>query len=192
MKGCRPLQQDEVGKVIAALQTDRDRTLFVLGCTTGLRISELLSVRVRHIYPGEWSGVVEVKRRHMKGAGEGRVLPLHPMVRKHGERHVKRTYKRFGPDAFLFGSKRRRTGDSALAVRSAQLILSEAYQVAGVTGAVGTHSMRKFFASQVHERLGRDINRTKEALGHRWIQTTVAYLSFDRAEIDSAVTGIDW
>lgn len=192
MKGCRPLRIDEIGKVLAALPLQRDRALFGLGLTTGLRIGELLAIRVKQLFDGRWQESIVVPRRTLKGQPEGRVLPLHPRARELCDIHVHRTIRRFGPDAYLFGPKHRKDGERALSRREAQIVLKDAYTRAGLTGPLSTHTMRKTFAAQVHEALGRDINRTREALGHRYISTTVAYLSFDRAEIDTAVLGITW
>jgi site-specific recombinase XerD len=47
--------------------------------------------------------------------------------------------------------------------------------------------MRKTFARKVHERLGHDLVKTQRALGHKNINSTVAYLSFVEDEIDQAI-----
>ena len=53
MKGCRPLTESEVPAVIDAITGRyrlRDRALMVLGLKTGLRISELLSLRLSSVW----------------------------------------------------------------------------------------------------------------------------------------------
>jgi integrase len=82
MNGCRPLTEAEVtllqrnfGGVYAA----RDKALFLLGVKSGLRISELLSLRLGDVSPhGRLVDRVTVPRRHMKNKTEGRTVLLHP------------------------------------------------------------------------------------------------------------------
>ena len=53
MKGTRPLDNDEIRQVAAAFTGTfavRNRGLFMLGVSTGGRISELLSLRVGDVY----------------------------------------------------------------------------------------------------------------------------------------------
>ena len=53
MKGTRPLDNDEIRRVSAAFTgifATRNRGLFMLGVSTGGRISELLSLRVGDVY----------------------------------------------------------------------------------------------------------------------------------------------
>lgn len=53
MKGTRPLDNDEIRRVAAAFTGTfaiRNRGLFLLGVSTGGRISELLSLRIGDVY----------------------------------------------------------------------------------------------------------------------------------------------
>ena len=59
-----------------------------------------------------------------------------------------------------------------------------------MTGKVGTHSLRKTFADRVYDALDRDLVKTQRALGHRNINSTVHYLSFQEEEIDAAIAAI--
>jgi integrase len=56
-----------------------------------------------------------------------------------------------------------------------------------LTGKIGTHSMRKTFASKVYEQLNGRLERVQKALGHKNINSTVAYLSFREEDIDAAI-----
>ena len=53
MKGTRPLNNDEIRRVSTAFTGTfevRNRALFMLGVSTGGRISELLSLRIADVY----------------------------------------------------------------------------------------------------------------------------------------------
>jgi len=66
-------------------------------------------------------------------------------------------------------------------------ILHEAASPDELPGKLGTHMMRKTFADRVHHQLNRDLVKTQRAMGHKNINSTVAYLSFVENEIDQAI-----
>jgi integrase len=66
-------------------------------------------------------------------------------------------------------------------------ILQEAYATNGLTGKLGAHSLGKTFADRIYERLHHDLVSTQKALGHRHINSTMAYLAFKEADIDRAI-----
>jgi len=190
MRGCRPLADSEVKAVsdsFSGRYASRDRALFILGVRTGFRVSELLSVRVRDILQA--NRIVErltVRRRNVKRRTEGRTVLLHPEAKA-----AVRTWldelqaDGAGPMTYLFRSHKGR--NRPISRQAAHGVLKAAYLAAGITGNLGTHSMRKTFAHKVHEALGRDIFRTQKALGHRQVETTIKYLSFDESDIDAAI-----
>jgi len=51
MKGCRPLNYDEKKRLIniTSSKCKRDKLLILLGLSTGFRISELLSLKIRDL-----------------------------------------------------------------------------------------------------------------------------------------------
>ena len=60
-----------------AFTRTRDKALFILGLKTGLRVSELLSLKVGDVYQyGRLADMVYVERKHMKKKLEGRAIPL--------------------------------------------------------------------------------------------------------------------
>jgi len=184
MRGMRPLTDSEIAQVGQELGT-RDRAFFLLGIRTGFRVSELLSLRVADIVnAGEVAQSVSVKRRAMKGKTEGRTVPLHPEARAALAAWV-RELRSLGAvaESPLFMSRE----GGAISRGQAWHILASAYQRAGVFGRVGTHGLRKTFASRVYERLGHDLIRTQKALGHKAITSTVAYLSFAESEVNDAI-----
>jgi len=188
MKGCRPLTDPEVEAVLARIRGPRNRALFLVGVRTGFRISELLSLRLRDVVQnGKTVDRIAVARRHMKKKREGRTVVLHPEARQALERWVKRLtgsgHK--DPDTLLFRS--REGENQAMNRRTAWHMLRRAYAAAGLTGKLGTHSMRKTFAKRVHKALGNDLLKTQKALGHASVESTVSYLDVDSGEIEDAI-----
>jgi integrase len=60
----------------------------------------------------------------------------------------------------------------------------------GQYGNVSTHTLRKTFAKFAYELLGGKLEKVRVALGHKSITSTIAYLSFNHDDIDSAMMAI--
>jgi site-specific recombinase XerD len=181
MKGCKPLSDAELAAVeFRGKYALRDRALFVTGVKTGLRVSELLSLRVKDV-----ADRVSVAKRNTKGSLEGRSVVLHPAAREAIDAWV--SAAGLSPEDALFRS---REGSGAISRNMAYKVLKGAFARAGVEGKTGTHSMRKTFASKVYAALGRDLVKVKAALGHRDINSTVSYLSFETSEVDAAILAV--
>ena len=140
MRGCRPLSNVEVDRVLAALAgptAARDRALFVLGLKAGFRISELLSLRVGDIVQsGRIAVRVSVRRRHVKGRAEGRTVLLHPAAQAALAAWVLELGQRGGvaPGTWLFQS--RKGSNRAISRGQAWRILRRAFAAAGVAGTL--------------------------------------------------------
>lgn len=189
MIGCRPLSKSEVKKVERNLFILRDRCLFVLGVRSGFRVSELLSLRIKDVYAnGGVLDMAKVARKNTKGRVMSRSVPLHPEARAVLKAHIKQMIaQRESEDAYLF--KSRKGGNRPIGREQAWRILNYAYRKSGLTGSTGTHSMRKTFAKRVYDKSKKNVFLTQKALGHRDINSTISYLSFDEDEVRKLILG---
>jgi site-specific recombinase XerD len=128
---------------------------------------------------------VYIQRRHVKGSTEGRSIVLHTEAKEAIKTLV--IAEKMQNDWFLF--KSRKGFNKPISTCQAWRILKDLYTRAGITGHVATHTMRKTFADRIHKASGRDIFQTQRALGHKSLDNTAAYLSFDQAELDALVKG---
>jgi len=195
MRGCRPLTTTEVHEVCSSFTgryARRDRALFVLGCVSGLRVSELLSIKVGDVLEptGRLVDRVYIQRQHVKGKHEGRSVLLHAAARDALTDWLVELEGRglAEPDYYIFQSQKgcRRP----MSVVQTWRILKDAYAEARVSGRTGTHSMRKSFAAAVFDGLGRDLLLAQQALGHRNVNSTISYLNVDQERIDAAVMAV--
>jgi integrase len=201
MKGCRPFSDDEVkliAKSLSGRYVTRNKALFILGVRSGFRISEMLSLKVGDILQhGKVADHITVARTHMKKKTGGRSVPLHPEARAAISvwldvlaRQLKLPcVKNLDPACPVFCS-RAREGDGnrrAVARETAWRILEEALDANELTGKIGTHSMRKTFASRMYDKLGKDLVKVQHAMGHRNINSTVSYLSFREEDVVHAI-----
>jgi len=193
MSGCRPLRPDEIREVAQSFGGRyqwRDRALFVVGLYTGFRITELLSMRWQDcVRQGQVTDALTIARRHMKQHQRGRTVALHPEARA----ALARWYADDQPASGTLHVFRSRKGQNRpLTRQTAWQILMEAYLSCGMSGRLGTHSLRKTFAGAVHEQLGRDLRRTQQALGHANIGSTIHYLPVTDAEIQQAIIAVTY
>ena len=126
----------------------------------------------------------------MKRKLQSRTVILHPKAKLAVQVWIEVMSKSIevSPDTYLF--KSRKGQNRPISRIQALRILKEAFDSCAMTGKLGTHSMRKTFANNVHEKLDRDLVKTQRALGQKNITTTIRYLSFRDQEIDEAILSL--
>ena len=186
MKGTRPLDNDEIRRVstcfIGTFAT-RNRGLFMLGVSTGGRISELLSLTIGDVYQnGKPVTDLLFDRSIVKGGEVSRAVPVNVDGRAAIENLIawhQEQYKTIAPARPLFPS-RNKNGSVAMNRQTAHEMLKKAFTAAGLNGKLATHSLRKSFAQRVYEESG-DIYLVQELLGHRNVSTTQKYIGVNYA-----------
>ena len=195
MKGTRPLDNDEIRKVSMCFDGTfeaRNRGLFMLGVSTGGRISELLSLTIGDVYQNE-SAVTDLlyDKSIVKGGEVSRAVPVNKDGRDAIDELIawhRAQYQHTQTSRPLFPS-RHKSGTVPLHRQTAHQMLKKAFITAGLNGKIATHSLRKSFAQRVYEQSG-DIYLVKELLGHRNVATTQQYLGVNYADARDAVEAI--
>ena len=195
MKGTRPLDNDEIRRgstCFTGTFAPRNRGLFMLGVSTGGRISELLSLTIADVYQNR-RAVTDLlfDKSIVKGGEVSRAVPVNADGRRaiedligwHREKYGKLDVKR--P---LFPS-RNKSGTVPMNRQTAHEMLKQAFIAAGLNGKLATHSLRKSFAQRVYEQSG-DIYLVQELLGHRSVNTTQKYLGVNYASARQTVEAI--
>ena len=192
MKGTRPLDNDEIRRVSTCFTgtfTTRNRGLFLLGVSTGGRISELLSLRVGDVFQNR-KPVTDLLygKSIVKGGEVSRSVPVNADGRRAIDELVnwhRRHYSSVASKRPLFPS-RHKSGTVPMHRQTAHAILKTAFIEAGLNGHIATHSLRKSFAQRLYDKTG-DIYMVQELLGHRSISTTQKYLGVNYADAKAAV-----
>ena len=195
MKGTRSLDNTEIRLVSACFEGTfeiRNRGLFMIGVSTGGRISELLSLRIGDVWQNS-KPVSDLlfERSIVKGGEVSRAVPVNIDGRDAIAGLVDWHRDRYGDvEAHrpLFPS-RNRNGTVPMNRQTAHEMLKKAFIDAGLNGKLATHSLRKSFAQRVYEQSG-DIYLVRELLGHRSVATTQKYLGVNYADARSAVEGM--
>jgi len=172
------LSFSEIESVIAAIdyskpEGTRNRAILETMYSCGLRVSELVNLRVSCIYPDP--GFVRVVG---KGDKE-RLVPIGPDALKYIGIYAD-TIRRHqqiqpGEEDILFLNRRGKRLTRVMVF----LILKELVKKAGIKKNVSPHTFRHSFATHLVEG-GADLRAVQEMLGHESITTTEIYTHLDR------------
>lgn len=157
------LGRDEVLQFFAAFPTDPDRMLVRTTYACGLRIGEVVRLRVADIDSGR--GVLQV--RQGKGRKD-RQVPLSPQLLS----ELRDYWRRCRPTDWLF------PGPGACGHRSISALgrrVTRAVRALDWTKRVSLHTLRHSYATHQLEA-GVDVVTLQHLLGHNDLQTTARYL----------------
>jgi len=169
----RDPEKIEQMKKILREQSFRNYFLFVAGINIGIRIGDLLRLRVVDVR--ERSHIVI---REQKTGKEKRIL-----INENLQREITSYVAGRGDDEFLFLS--RQGGKRALTRVTAWRILNSAAQRAGLQG-VGTHTLRKTFGYHYY-KMSRDIAMLQKIFNHSSPSVTMRYIGITQDAIDASL-----
>ena len=155
--------------------THRDRTILELLYGCGLRVSELIGLRVRDVDLDE--GLVRVRG---KGSKE-RLVPVGSAARSAVRRYLRESrpeIERGHGEGRMFLNLRGRP----LSRMGVWKILRRHVERAGIEKRVTPHTLRHSFATHLLEG-GADLASVQEMLGHADISTTEIYTHVDRSHL---------
>ena len=192
MKGTRLLNNNEIRRVSPAFTGTyevRNRGLFMIGVSTGGRISELLSLQISDVYQnGRPVTDLLYSKSIVKGGEVSRAVPVNRDGRQAIDDLIGWHIDAYGmteKSRPLFPS-RNGQGQKRMSRRTAHDVLKNAFEAAGLNGHLATHSLRKSFARRLYDRTG-DIFAVQEMLGHKAVATTQQYLGVNYASVREAI-----
>jgi integrase/recombinase XerD len=173
------LSVEEINQIILAIdlskpEGERNRAILETMYSCGLRVSELVNLRLSSIYPelgfikvigkGDKERLVPIGNTALKFIGIYRnQVRVHAQIKK-------------GFEDFLF-LNRRGTG---LTRQMIFILLKDLVREAGIRKTVSPHTFRHSFATHLVEG-GADLRAVQEMLGHESITTTEIYTHLDSA-----------
>lgn len=196
MKGTRPLTSSEVAIVADTFDGTyaiRNRCLFLIGVSTGGRISELLNLTIGDVYQnGRPVTDLHYRKSIVKGKEHARSVPVNTdgtqAITELMTWHIQH-YGCLDAKRPLFPSRNRQKGILPITRQQAHKIFKRVCQQAALNGNLATHSLRKSYAQRLYSQLN-DIFSIKEMLGHQNIATTQAYLGVDYEKVRAASEAI--
>lgn len=179
----RALTKLDLGRFLRALEregTDRDRALVACMVHAGLRVGEVVSLKVEDVELGERKGRVVVRI----GKGQKRrEVPLGPEARAMVRPWLAARSAQVGPEGYLFPGR----GQRPLSARAVQAMIKKyAYLARLDVAQVTPHTLRHTFATRLL-RGGTDLVLVAALLGHARLDTTARYTKPTWTDLERAV-----
>ena len=175
------VEWDKLQLLTRQLETDKDYKfclLITIGMTTGLRISDILSLRYQDL-TGEHLEVTEKKTKKY------RKIPINPQLRETMVR-ISNKLPVVDPTQFIFMNRWNTKPISSQYVNWKLKELMKKYQVVKDIQKIKSHSLRKSFGRRIWENSGRSergLIMLNEIFNHSNIRTTKIYLGIREKEL---------
>ncbi len=161
-------------KKVLEKQSKRDLLLFVFGINTGIRISDLLSLKVADIWDG--TKVKEFLCLRDDKNDEEKAYYINNSVKCVLNNYLESLD--FTSSDYLFKSKK---NAQPITRQQAYRIINHAAKEVGITGKIGTHTLRKTFGYHAY-RKGIAISILMSIYHHHYPAETLRYLGIEKSE----------
>lgn len=167
---------------------ERNSIIAIFGMTTGMRIADILSLRVAEIYRKgrivDSFKHVDIKTRHTRQSRRAHTIYLRsPELREKLIRYIK---KRKSKSVWLFPAKNTKSKKSSryipLSTNRYYHILNGAAHRVGIEESVGTHTLRKTFGYWFYQH-GGSLAYLQDLFNHSNSQITIRYIDMQEQEI---------
>jgi len=157
------LTRAEVGQILSACHNPKHRMLLTTCYGCGLRVSELVAVKVRDI-----DGERQLLRIEQGKGAKDRQVILSPSLLE----QLRDYWRGYRPRVWLFP---RRDTEVALNISTPQRVFTRAKRRAGIDKVGGIHSLRHAYATHQLEA-GLPVHQLQRLLGHQNIHSTLRYV----------------
>jgi integrase/recombinase XerD len=171
------LSKEEIKRMLNATKNPKHKLLMAFLYSSGLRVSEGVSIKIDDLDLGEMMGIV----RAGKGKKDRNIILSELLI------NDLRTYLsgRSDNNPYVFNIKNRH-----ISIRQAQRVVSEAARKAEIRKRVFCHALRSSFATHLLES-GTDIRIIQELLGHSNLATTQRYTKVSREQLKKVRSPFD-
>jgi site-specific recombinase XerD len=171
----------EIKRMLKVTDNVKHRTMLMTAYAGGLRISEIVNLRIRDID----SVRMVIYVRGAKGKKDRQVSLSTVLLEQ-----LRRYFKLYKPKGWLFEG----SGGDAYSTRSLQQVFQSAKKDSRNVKKGGIHSLRHSYATHLMEN-GTDLRLIQNLLGHNSIKTTVRYTHVslrDIKKIQSPLDKLNW
>ncbi|OMC81863.1 hypothetical protein BK128_21595 [Viridibacillus sp. FSL H7-0596] len=184
MRYVEPIRdKEQLEEITSYLKEDceRDYVMWMTGINIGIRISDILPLRVKDVRNESHLKIKERKTSKYK-----RVI-ITPQLK----RIFKEYTKGKKDNEYLFPSRQRtKTGKQQHINRStAYRILNDAAKAIGYRDNIGTHTMRKTFGYHYHQKFN-DVGSLMTLFNHSEQSTTLRYIGIDQDLLDKNMSNM--
>ncbi|PWA09239.1 site-specific integrase [Pueribacillus theae] len=154
-------------------QSYRDYFLFVFGINSGLRISDILPLRVMDVRNVDHLRLKEKKTR------KARRIKMTDALKNETEKYT----RTMADSDYLFASRK---GNRPIGRGQASQILNEAAAACNIPGPIGTHTLRKTFGYHFYQE-HKDVAMLQRIFGHSSPSVTLRYIGISDDMIDDVL-----
>ncbi len=165
------LSRQEVKRLIDAAANPRDRAVMMTAYGAGVRVSELVKLKIGDIHPDRM--VIRVEQ------GKGR-KDRYTLLTPNLLGELRAYWRLYRPGQWLFCAH---CYTRSISAATAQRIYYKAKKTANIQRGRGIHTLRHCFATHLLEA-GVDVRTIQGFLGHKSLQTTMRYLRVARNNPD--------
>ncbi len=160
------LTKEQAWKIICGPQNLKHRLILMTTYAAGLRASEVIALKPKHIE----SERMLIKVESGKGSKD-----RYTMLSVRLLKELRHYYKKYRPQTYLFPSSFKKRKGEPLSYETVRSIYEKARKNAGVKKGEGLHTLRHSFATHLLEA-GYDIRKIQVLMGHTRLSTTMIYL----------------
>lgn len=175
MKFVEPIRNiSDIEKIKTKLSNKpRDLLLFELGINTGLRISDILKLKVKDVKNKKHIILIEKKTKKYK-----KILLTQEL-----KEHIKNYITDMSSEAYLFQNKYNNKPISRI---QAYRIINIVCEAVKIQENVGTHTLRKTFGYHFYKKT-KDIALLQNILNHSTPNITLRYIGMNQDIIDNSL-----
>lgn len=181
----RDKQKIEAMKKVLRGTNMRDYCLFVLGINSGLRVSDLLALRIENVVNSSRKVLDRIELKEQK-TGKTKNFPIGATARKAIMEYLQErpSYELSEP---LFISRK---GNHPIRRVQAWKSLHKAAEAVGIQERIGTHTLRKTFGYHAYQQ-GKDITLIQKLLNHASPSVTLSYIGITQDDMDDVYLTIN-
>ena len=177
-----PIRNERDIKAIRKLISDntRNHLLFVMGINNGLRVGDLLKLKikdVKHLKADDSTNIKEGK------TGKQNILVINKTVHKVLTQYL--TEEQHSDDEYLFKSKK---GDHPLTVQAVNAYIKNWTSTINLRGNYGAHSLRKTWGYIQRTNYGVGFEVICKRFNHQSPAVTMRYLGITDKEVQNILT----
>lgn len=172
------LSQEELHRFFAVIRNPKHKAMFMTAYGAGLRVSELVSLRIADID----SSRMLLRIEQGKGQKE-----RYAKLSAHLLRVLRDYFRLERPANWLFPGQ---PADKPMNRLTVNTLARQLCGRAGITKNVSAHTFRHSYATHMLDA-GADLRTIQVLLGHRNIKTTAIYVHVSQAKIDAAPSPLD-
>lgn len=163
-------------------KNSRDYIMFLLGVNLGLRISDILPLKVKDVRNKQSVKVYEEKTGKFN-----QIIINHELKRALAEY----TKGMKDNDYLIKSRKKTETGRQQHIDRvQAYRILKNAAKAVGYRGDIGTHSLRKTFGYRFYQKSGGDVGALMRLFNHDDQTITLRYIGIEQEQVDDIIMNL--